>query len=81
MNFVNLFYFNLISVWNDTLCHFKRSIKSGIENGIEVILKLLSNDVGDSNDENNFPHKFLLTNTQVSKLRKAFADDSSSNIN
>ena len=71
----------MISVWNDTLYHFKRSIKSGIENGIEVILKLLSNDVCDSNDENNFPHKFLLTNTQVSKLRKAFADDSSSDMN
>ena len=30
-----------------------------------------------SNDENNFPHKLLLTNTQVSKLRKAFANGSS----
>ena len=31
------------------------------------------------NDENNFPHKLLLTNTQVSKLRKAFANGSSAN--
>ena len=38
------------------------------------------NVVGDSNDENNFPHKLLLTNTQVSKLRKAFANNSSANI-
>ena len=30
--------------------------------------------------ENNFPHKLLLTNTQVSKLRKAFANNSSANI-
>ena len=31
-------------------------IKSGIKNGTEVTLKLPSNAVGDSNDENNFPH-------------------------
>ena len=34
----------------------------------------------DSIDENNFPHKLLLTNTQVSRLRKAFANNSSANI-
>ena len=28
----------------------------------------------------NFPHKFLLSNTLVSRLRKAFANDSSTNI-
>ena len=26
------------------------------------------------NDKANFPHKLLLTNTQVSRLRKAFAN-------
>ena len=31
-------------------------IKSGIKYGTEVTLKLPSNAVGDSNDENNFPH-------------------------
>ena len=36
--------------------------------------------VGDSNDETNFPHKSLLTNTQVSKPRKAFSDGLSANI-
>ena len=40
-------------------------------------MKISSNVVGDSNDKNNFPHKFLLTNTQVSKLRKAFENSSS----
>ena len=45
----------------------------------EVTLKLSSNVVGDSNDENNFPHKLLLTNTQVSRLRKALANNSSAN--
>ena len=48
-------------------------LKFGIQNGTEVILKLSSNVVADSNDENNFQHKLLLTNTRVSKLRKAFA--------
>ena len=47
-------------------------LKSGIKNGTEVTLKLSLNVVGDSNDENNFLHKLLLTNTQVSKLRKVF---------
>ena len=43
-------------------------------------LKLSSNVVGDSNDENNFPHKLLLTNTQASRLCKAFVNNSSANI-
>ena len=55
-------------------------LKSGIKNNTEVTLKIPSNVVGDSNDENNFPHKFLLSNTQVSKLRKAFANNFSANI-
>ena len=50
-----------------------------LKKGTEVTLKLSSNVVGDSNDENNFPHKLLLTNTQVSKLRKAFENNSSAN--
>ena len=43
-------------------------------------MKLSSNFVGDSNDENNFPHKLLLTNTQVSMLRKGFVNISSAKI-
>ena len=43
-------------------------------------MNISSNVVGDSNDENNFPHKLLLTNIQVSKLRKAFSNNSSANI-
>ena len=49
-----------------------------IKNGIELTLKLSSNVVG-SNDENNFPHKLLLTNTQVSRFCKALANGSSAN--
>ena len=55
-------------------------LKSGIKNGTEVPLKMYSNVTGDSNDENNFSHKFLLTNIQVLRLRKAFTSKSSANI-
>ena len=46
-----------------------------------MTLNLLSIVVGDSVDEKNFPCKFLLTNTKVSKLRKDFQNNSSANIN
>ena len=36
--------------------------------------------IGDSNDKNNFPHKSLLTEGQVSMLCKAFENTSSANI-
>ena len=36
--------------------------------------------VGGSNDETNFPNALLLTNRQVSRIRKAFANGSSTNI-
>ena len=56
-------------------------LNSGIKNNTKVTLKISSNVVGDSNDENNFPHKLLLTKTQNSKLSKAFANGSSANTN
>ena len=43
-------------------------------------MKISSNVVDDSNDENIFFHKLLLTNIQVSKLCKALANGSSANI-
>ena len=51
-----------------------------MKNTAEATLKFSSSIVGDSNDENNFPHQLLLTNTQAPKLRKAFANNSSANI-
>ena len=45
-------------------------LKLGIKNGTEVTFKISSKVVGDSNDENNFLYKLLLTNTQVSRLHK-----------
>ena len=55
-------------------------LKSEIKNGTEVIFNLSSNSIGSSNDETNFLHKLLLTDAQVSKIRKAFANGSSANI-
>ena len=46
-------------------------LKSRIKNGTELTLKISSNVVGDSNNGNNFPHKLLLTNTQVSNSSSA----------
>ena len=66
---------------NVTLCNSQlNKLKSGIKNGTEVTLNLLSNLTGNSNYETNFLHKLLLTDTQVSRIRKAFANGSSSNI-
>ena len=42
--------------------------------------KLSSNVIDDSNDEINFPHKLLLTNTQVSRILKAFSNTLPANI-
>ena len=55
------------------------NLKYGIKNGTEVSLKISSNVTGDSNDQNNFPYKLLLTNAQVSRLRKSFVNNSSVN--
>ena len=53
-------------------------LKSAIKNETEVVSRLSSNMIGDN--ETNFPHKLLLTNRQVSNLRKAFTDNSSTDI-
>ena len=65
-----------IKLSNSVLNRFK----SGIKNGIKVTLKISSNVAADSNDANNFTYKFLLTNTQVSRLCKAFANNSSADV-
>ena len=51
-----------------------------IENETDVILRLSSNMIGNTDDETNLPHKLLLTNRQVSNLRKAFANHTSADI-
>ena len=55
-------------------------LNSAIKNKTEVVWRLSSNMIGNSNDETNFPHKLLLTNRKVANLRKTFANNSSIDI-
>ena len=55
-------------------------LKSAIKNETNVVLRLSSNIIGNSDDETNFPHKLLLPNRQVTTLHKAFANHTSTGI-
>ena len=55
-------------------------LKSAIKNETDVVLRLSSNMIGNSDDNTNFPHKLLLTNRQVANLRKSFAKNTSTDI-
>ena len=55
-------------------------LKSSIKNESDVVLRIWSNMVSNSNDNTNFPHELLLTNRQVANIRKAFANHSSIDI-
>ena len=49
-------------------------LKSALKNETEVVLRLSSNMIGNSDDGTNFPLKLLLTNGQAANLCKAFAN-------
>ena len=55
-------------------------LKSSIKNETDVVLRMSSNMVGNSNDNIKFPHELLLTNRQVANIRKVFANHSSTDI-
>ena len=55
-------------------------LKSAIKSENDVVLRISSNMVGNSNDNTNFPHELLLTNRQVENIRKAFANHLSTDI-
>ena len=55
-------------------------LKSSIKNETDVVLRISSNMVSNSNDNTNFPHELLLTNRQVANICKAFANHSSIDI-
>ena len=55
-------------------------LKSSIKNETDVVLRISSNMVSNSNDNTNFPHELLLTNRQVANIRKAFAKNASTDI-
>ena len=54
--------------------------KSAVKNEIDVVLRLSSNMIGNSDDKSNFPHELFLTNRQVASLCKAFANNLSANM-
>ena len=51
-------------------------LKSALKNGTEITFQQIWSEIL----MNNFSHKLLLNNTQVSKICKAFANGSSANI-
>ena len=55
-------------------------LKPAIKNESEVVLRLTSKMIGNSDGKNSFPHQSLLTNRQVANLGKAFANNLSANI-
>ena len=55
-------------------------LKSAIKNETEVVIRLFPSMIGDSNDKTNFPHELLLTDRQVSSIRKVFSNNSSVDI-
>ena len=55
-------------------------LKSATKNKTDVVLRLSSNMIGNSDDNTNFPHELLLTNRQVVNLRKALAKNTSTDI-
>ena len=55
-------------------------IKLSIKNESDIVLRISSNMVSNSNDNTNFPLELLLTNRQVANIRKAFAKNTSTDI-
>ena len=55
-------------------------LKSAIKNESNVVLRISSSTVGNSNDNTNFPHKLLLTDRQVANIRKAFSNNLSRDV-
>ena len=55
-------------------------LKLSIKNETDVVLRISSNMVSNSNDNTNFPHELLLTNRQVANIRKAIAKNTSIDI-
>ena len=55
-------------------------LKSSIKNENDVVLRISSSMVGNSNYKTNFPHELLLTNRQVENIRKTFAKNISTDI-
>ena len=55
-------------------------LKSSLKNETDVVLRISSNMVSNSNDNINFAHDLLLNNRQVANIRRAFAKNTSTDI-
>ena len=55
-------------------------LKSAIKNETDVVLRISSGMLGNSNDNTNFPHKLLLNDRQVANIRKAFSNNLSTDV-
>ena len=65
-----------VKLWNSQL----NKLKSAIKNETDVVLRLSSNMISNFDDKINFPHDLLLTNREAANLRKAFANNLSTDI-
>ena len=55
-------------------------LKSAIKNETEVVLRLSSNMIGDSDGKNNFPHELCNSSKNFANLRKVFENYLSTDI-
>ena len=55
-------------------------LKSAIKMETDVVLRLSSNMIGNSDDETYFPQKLLLTYRQIRNCHEAFSSSSSADI-
>ena len=55
-------------------------LKSAIKNESDVVLRISSSMVGNSNGNTNFSHKLLLTDRQVANIRKTFSNNLSRDV-
>ena len=76
-SFVNLIFVSLIVKLSNLQLN---KWKSAIKTESEVVLRLSTNMIVDSDDKINFPHELLLTNRQIVNLCKAFANNLTTNI-
>ena len=56
-------------------------LKSAIKKETDAVIRLSPNLISDSNGKSNFPHELLVTDRQVSSIRKAFSNNSSLILN
>ena len=55
-------------------------LKSATKSETDIVLRLSSNMIGNSNDNTNFRLELLLTNRQFANLHKAFTKHTSADI-